>query len=85
MEIILIIAIIILAILFFLYYLKQERLNRLLLHIFYDFDYDKKDYILDHMYYVDALNLKKDMRKMINCDIDLSELEKVLEKQKKEK
>ncbi len=85
MEIILIITIIILAILFVLYYLKQERLNRLLLHIFYSLDYKEKEYILDHMYYIDALNLKKDMRKMINCDIDLSELEKVLKEQKKGK
>lgn len=61
-------------------YIKQKRLNRLLLHIFYD--YQNKNYILDHMYFKDALNLKKDMNKMINVDIDISELEKHLKDKK---
>lgn len=63
-------------------YIKQQRLNRLLLHIFYNLLPGEKENILDHLYFQDCLDIKKDMNDMINADIDLSELEETLQKQK---
>lgn len=70
----------ILTILLIIKYFKQERLNRLLLYLF-SYSPNKK-IILDNTYFKDAIKLKKDMGRMINHDIDLSELEKSLEKLK---
>jgi hypothetical protein len=60
----------------FFTYLKQKRLNRLLLHLLYNFP--NKEGVLEHMYFQDVLNIKKDMNSMINADIDTTALEKAL-------
>jgi hypothetical protein len=81
MQYFIIIWLIVLSILLGIEYTKQKRLNRLLLHLFYNSP-DKK-HILDHLYFKDTIKLKKDMNTMINADIDISELEKALKKNEK--
>ena len=78
MEIALIVFLIILNVFWVGVYLKQQRLNRALLHLLHNSS--NREYILDHMYFKDVLRLKKDMNRMINADIDTSELEKALKK-----
>lgn len=80
MEILLLIILVLVNIGLVYAYIKQQRLNRLLLHIFHSSE--EKEYVLDHIYFQDVLKLKKDMNKMINADIDISKLELALKKQR---
>ena len=66
---------------YFVYaFFKQRRLNRLLLHIFYNME--NKNDVADNMYYMDMLKIKKDMRTLINADLDTTALEAILKRNK---